>query len=107
LIEVLELGVTDTVKLLTESKLSSYLRTCPGNSLSELGFHFAGTSSLKPSKDFNTKPVSTLGVPKILAGHQKNRTAAAEPKKLVEEKEKEKDITASLFRLAFYRKGNE
>jgi hypothetical protein len=44
-----------------------------------------------------------------LAGHQKNRTAAAEPKKLVgkKEKEKEKDITASLFRLAFYREGNE
>jgi hypothetical protein len=42
-----------------------------------------------------------------LADHQKNRTAAAEPKKLVEKKEKENEITASLFRLAFYREGNE
>jgi len=40
-----------------------------------------------------------------LAAHQKNRTAAAEPKKLVEKKEK--DITASPFRLAFYWEGNE
>jgi hypothetical protein len=67
LIEVLELGVMDTVKLVTASKLSSYFSTCPGNSLSELGTHFDGTSSLKPSYDFDMKPVSVFGVPKMFA----------------------------------------
>ncbi len=67
MIEVLELGVMDTVKLVTASKLSSYFSTCPGNSLSELGTHFDGTSTLKPSYDFDTKPVSVFGVPKMFA----------------------------------------
>ena len=60
-------GRTRTARLLLASKLSSYLRTVPGNSCSLLGFHLAGMLTLKPSPVTGTKPESFLGAAKMFA----------------------------------------
>jgi hypothetical protein len=65
--DFLSVGVIMTETLLLESKLSSYLRTCPGNSLSLLGFHFAGMDNLNPSPSYGKKSVFVFGFPNTLA----------------------------------------
>lgn len=62
-----------TLRLLVASKLSSYLRTCPGYSISLLGFHFAGTCTLNPSPLYGKKSVLVFGLPKTFAATNQER----------------------------------
>lgn len=68
-IDFLSVGLIVTAKLVVMSKLSSYLRTWPGYSISLLGFHFAGIDTLNPSPAYGKKSVAVFGFPKILAAH--------------------------------------
>lgn len=70
--DFLSVGVIITPTLLFESKLSSYLSTCPGNSTSLLGFHFAGMDSLNPSPLYGKKSVLLFGFPNTLAAVNHN-----------------------------------
>lgn len=56
-----------TETLLVASKLSSNLRTCPGYSISLLGFHFDGIWILNPSPVYGRKSVFFFGLPNTLA----------------------------------------
>lgn len=67
MMDFLSVGLIMTLRLLVASKLSSYLRTVPGNSTSLLGFHFAGTNSLNPSPAYGLNSVFVFGFPKMLA----------------------------------------
>lgn len=69
MMDFLSVELIMTLTLLLGSKLSSYLRTCPGNSLSLLGFHFAGMDNLNPSPLYGKKSVLVFGLPNTLAAN--------------------------------------
>lgn len=73
--ELLVVGVTMTVTLLLESKLSSYRSTWPGYSTSLLGFHFDGIISMNPSPAYGRKSVFVFGLPNTLAAFDMNSSS--------------------------------